>query len=688
MGKPARPVINVKHIDTLSVAWRGGEMSPAVQKHQPEILGEEITISISSGSEPDTAQTQTANAMDSDPGIEHVYPRVDQQGCLGSTPTEIIDLCGEESESEVDSSVISPVVQDLIPYEVGASSERTISKSCASSSGRSRSTPEPIPAPLMLHAHSEALPTPVGIKQECLEHTAANSPGEDNSDPGKDLSQRLPANLLDQVDEWYDHNPGRRPPFATTFVPNISLYEDAKGVSASYWHKSGKVLDVMWYDLPKHLYPSLAIKKTYFRVKVARGHMLSPCFFRCAQVPLASWAKGKGTMYKAWAGFEGLNKDGFEFEPSIFKSAGTKDTNMDPVSDLASETTSDSFQPLHKSLRTNRKPPQLYTGLVNWFPSRNPPAKIQAEVEEDEDSTEDLLQSSMEPVEPKESHNLSQRTNMKLLRRQVSSTSTNLTKRPSSAEDLIQQLNKKPRLADSVSANDVSGLKPRSSERIGHSKSRSLVGNFKDHDDTSSIKSRVAITIVPPKSASLEAGVHRAGDYTHKNSLNTAKQRPSNEFPAPEWKQAGRRSTTDRISAITRTTSKPIKQGTGEAGCTAHYTEIDTHIRENTVVLFYANRTRLPRPLPQPRMMSACDSVGKLFAQAKAGAVFPQSIEYGDVKALAIKINNCVDILPMVQDDGEDFETFVSALRQATCWTKDAAGHLSGSCTVEVRALV
>jgi hypothetical protein len=105
-------------------------------------------------------------------------------------------------------------------------------------------------------------------------------------------------------------------------------------------------------------------------------------------------------------------------------------------------------------------------------------------------------------------------------------------------------------------------------------------------------------------------------------------------------------------------------------------------------VLFYADSSYSPHPPPRPRMISACNTSNKLFAQASAGSVFRSSHAAGKTRVLSLRFNNQAELIPVVEEDEEDFESFIMTLRQASCWSRDDIGKMTGSCTVEVRARV
>ena len=107
--------------------------------------------------------------------------------------------------------------------------------------------------------------------------------------------------------------------------------------------------------------------------------------------------------------------------------------------------------------------------------------------------------------------------------------------------------------------------------------------------------------------------------------------------------------------------------------------KLDSHILNNAVMLFYAKKAETPRV----RLLSACNSVEKLFAQAQAGDVFEQSA--GRANVLSIRLPGLQRPIHVVEEDEEDFDRMIEAIKTIECWSEEA-GEITGSCTVEIRA--
>ena len=104
------------------------------------------------------------------------------------------------------------------------------------------------------------------------------------------------------------------------------------------------------------------------------------------------------------------------------------------------------------------------------------------------------------------------------------------------------------------------------------------------------------------------------------------------------------------------------------------------HMQNNAVFLFYSQKS----PQPRARLFRACNTMQKLFAQALAGDVFDQ--DTSAAKVLSMRVAGQQKAMAVVEDDEQDFEEVVDALKAASCWVSRKDGEVSGSCTVEVRA--
>ena len=109
--------------------------------------------------------------------------------------------------------------------------------------------------------------------------------------------------------------------------------------------------------------------------------------------------------------------------------------------------------------------------------------------------------------------------------------------------------------------------------------------------------------------------------------------------------------------------------------------ELAEHVSNNVVLLFHPRHNGPPRV----RLLRSCDSVQKMFAQALAGDVFGGESGSG-TKVLRLTFGGGQQkSRSLVEDDDQDYEDLVTALKGPDCWSMDD-GALQGSLTVEVRA--
>ena len=157
------------------------------------------------------------------------------------------------------------------------------------------------------------------------------------------------------------------------------------------------------------------------------------------------------------------------------------------------------------------------------------------------------------------------------------------------------------------------------------------------------------------------------------------RQKHAEESPADYTKLLAAFSTHgDPTSGRVRAMPVPGDQTTGRA-TGRNQGELEDHIRNNAVCLFYAKDS----PQPRARLFSTCNSVEKLFAQAIAGDVFQEGTKAA--KVLSVRIGGQQKAVGIVETDEEDFENLVQALMQASHWIPSKNGY-QGSCTVEVRS--
>lgn len=436
---------------------------------------------------------------------------------------------------------------------------------------------------------TDAPPRPVSIKPETTKRKLQMSIELQENDTIGTMPPQLPQNLEEQIDEWYDQNPGKLPAFATWCNKYASVYATSKGDPMAYWHKSGQPLEVARYGLPEHLYPASLTAKGYLRLLVAKGKSIQPFIIRFSSSCKDPIFNGMGSAYKAWVGMDTINKDGFEFEPSVFK-VPARNGEAGSVSS-ARRTTEEELLCGRKSSRTNVKTPKPYPGQVYWPGLKREQSQMSDQYATDDQVQADLSQLATAPVE------------------------------------------KRPR-----------------------------------------IQKPLKISLRLPKMPMISASTERM-----KHAERSTRRRT---------RQLSDQKILELTSAALSPTSLQFHTTNQQVTRSAYVFEpnqLESHVRKNTVLLFYPDKTGTASASPRPRMLDICDSMSKIFAQASAGSVFPESKGHGRTKVLSLCIDNQHHFLPMVEDDEQDFEAFFVALKEAKCWEEDF-GQVRGCCTVEVRA--
>ena len=598
----------------------------------------------------------------------------------------VIDLCDETSDQDMEAPTNALKVEPLPEGETSVSDQCTISTHSTSKFSSLRGTTERTAIRQVSNDMPLASNMLIGTKCEKFSRQATLAKQEEDSLESWGLPATLPLQLLDQVHEWNDHNPGRTPPFAAMYNPKIPLYETLTGVKTSFWHKSGGKLKVGWYDLPEGLYPQATNQVSYLRLLVAFCGPLGPCFYRYSSTSGPPSFKARGTAYKAWIGFDGFNKNGFEFEPSMIKIADTRNTDETSPSVLSTGTSGNTSETQHKSSRRNRKPPQRYGDLVSWASVLHPQPASSARDVEDNESSQALLESFRVPTDNDDESEFTCTTKNNPAGLRSSSRLSKRTKPLTLSNASLNRVKNTHRIDKPRSKAVANATSPRCSLRALGFPRKYPHSSTNRHDANGNSNPAVKLTVNPPKLSEIPISTSWPKDLGHRIHADGSEQSGPRVPRIEEVAQQRSREIHDMTSIVVGDQSEIPKQGSFNVATTADYNEIDAHIRENTVVLFYADSSYSPHPPPRPRMISACNTSNKLFAQASAGSVFPSSHVAGKTKVLSLRFNNQAELIPVVEEDEEDFEAFIMTLRQASCWSRDGTGKMTGSCTVEVRA--
>ena len=161
----------------------------------------------------------------------------------------------------------------------------------------------------------------------------------------------------------------------------------------------------------------------------------------------------------------------------------------------------------------------------------------------------------------------------------------------------------------------------------------------------------------------------------HDHGITTpdeARIMPVNAPPVAASAASAVRSTEPRLEV----TSEHISNSARETVAS----DVDAHIRNNTTLIFFSSRSDMPRT--RTRTFASCDTIQKLFAQATAGHVFNR--ENSRVLDVQIEIDGEDAELPIVEDDEQDYNDFVSQLQRSSGWTV-VGGQIEGECVVFVR---
>jgi hypothetical protein len=436
----------------------------------------------------------------------------------------VIDLCDETSDQDMEAPLNALKVEPLPEGETGVSGHCTVSTHSTSNFDSLQGRTERTAMRQVSIDMPQVSNVSIGNKPEKFSRQATLAKHEEDSLESWGLPSTLPLQLLDQIYEWNDHNPGRSPPFAAMYNPKIPLYETLAGVRTSFWHKSGTKLKVGWYDLPEGLYPQSMNQASYLRLLVVYCGPLGPCFCRYYSTSGPRWSKGRGTAYKAWIGFDGLNKNGFEFEPSIFKIVETSKTDENLASILSIDTSGDTLETVRKSSRRNRNPPQRYGELVSWASVLRPQPASTAHIGEDEGSGQALLESFMVPTDNNDKSESTCTTKNKPAGLRSSSRLSNRTKRLVSSEASFKCVKNIHRTDAPRSLAVTNETSPRSSLRALGFPRKYSHSSTNRHDANGNSNLAVKLTFNPPKLSELPSSTRSPKDLEHRSHANGSEQ--------------------------------------------------------------------------------------------------------------------------------------------------------------------
>ena len=344
----------------------------------------------------DEAPFQSIAAIQ-DPQKENPRSYSVHPACFDGNSVVIIDLCEEDFDQEPasKSAALQQVDTDSV-FNVKFERAKFI-ENTQRSQMQQRDHQYTLSGQHLYGDGIDVLPTPASIKPETTKMKVQMSIELQENDTMGMMPSQLPQHLEEQIDEWYDQNSGKLPPFATSYNKSVSVYATSKGDPMAYWHKSGKPLEVARYELPEHLYPASLTAKGHLRLLVAKGKSIQPFIIRFSSSCKNQIFNSMGSGHEAWVGMDRINKDGLELEPSVFK-VPARNGRAASVSS-ASRTAEEELLGGPKLLRTNEKTPKPYPGQLYWPGLKREHSQINDQHATDDQRQADLSQLSTVPVE-------------------------------------------------------------------------------------------------------------------------------------------------------------------------------------------------------------------------------------------------------------------------------------------------
>ena len=477
------------------------------------------------------------------------------------------------------------------------------------------------------------------------------------------LEESLPSSIRALLDEWYVARGSQCPP-PCAVGENIknNLHRARTGAAATYLHRCGETLTIALYPLPEC---AMFGKRC---VMVARGTTKGP--FAIAFV------RGKrggndiiGLPYFIWEGVRAKDPNGWEEDSSV-----TKHTKFTPPK--ISFLPTNGLGSLHSSgkVRKVERAPILHTG--NGEPDSGQPTRLADNGRHNvvrRGST--LPKHIMEKIEawllkmgPQSSLPFTTQYGSENLKYGKGGRPAHFVYKDGSPLDVRIHTFVTTKRQSSVIIARGAGLEP---SIISSTKSWSSDGKTRistlyrvwiglEGDDDGFAEGM-------PVAKCVEAGVSPETFRALGTEPNSSHKRTPVSRNADSI--LGKRSHAD-LSSLPK--SVPFKKN-------HDLQKLDGHILNNAVMLFYTMETQTPRV----RLLSACNSTEKFFAQALAGEVFERSA--GRVNILSVRLPGLQRLLHVVENDEEDFKRLIEAIKHLQCWSEQA-GEINGSCTVEVRA--
>ena len=436
----------------------------------------------------------------------------------------------------------------------------------------------------------------------------------------------LPAHLNDQLEKWYARH-GRHVPKCTTRRRPVEMseiwYRRKTKDPITWLHTSGAKLDVKWYHLPSFLNNGDHGPKLI----VVCGSGVPPTIVSYNNA--GGYIKGvrePGITYRIWCGVNG-DKDGFEKSPSVIKMTRTNARhNFNPNKKTPAQKAGSTALP-------NRVAVEVPTSSKKSTRTRKPSTKYDAVP-----LSKKVKLSSSTPNDDETEEDLSDSTS--LLNKFMASPPVVTGKPEVEWPSGVQ--------ASQLPLRYICYLcgKSRTEKNMLHYHLR------KDHGVKSADEDRIQQRRV------LSPRALKAMSHTENSNKPKAKLPEPTKLKLPQPVKL--KLTQEPVSTVPRRTPE----------------DIDAYIKNNTQVMFFSALGGSARC----RMLTMCDSVHKLFAQAIAGSVFTREKS----RVLAVEVEDKEGELPVVEDDEDDFNDFIEQLRRASCWDV-VGGQCRGDSIVYVR---
>jgi hypothetical protein len=535
-------------------------------------------------------------------------------------------------------------------------------------------------------------------------------------EPEQQLST-IPQDLRIILNKWYSHKGSKQPPpCAMEYSKTKYLNTSKRGNPCTFTHCNGLGLTISVCALPEFVHSSVKAK----HIIVAKATSLGPFIIGF----VGGRSSGPPVPYHIWEGFEAKNPDGWEEKPSIHKQlsrrsggeAAKRLVEHSADSDHADESEGESIS--HASeLRTQFSASSKLEQNIDSNSQIASNASRSNDITNDNPMPENIRQVINEwcdregPSYKLDSLPCATITHYNTLSRSsggrpVAWEHVNGEKLKVSMYPLRGTVVKYGAQDKNIVVAQGQSLKPclisyvpggANTEMVRFRIWKGIEGDKDGYEQGYSVKK-----IFLAKSAT-------GGKTTPKNkSVPLQKRKSLPRFPKTETDEKyiqsdlttrKRKRPDDDLDSsliIGQSPSKQLRTRNRDSSTTTRPSPlaIKNHIQNNAVFLFYSQNSETPRV----RLLSACDTVQKLFAQAIAGDLFDDTggialKKGGGGKVLSIRfgcIRKETEIsknISVVEEDEEDFEALIRAIEARDWWFGGKSGDLvEGSGTVEVRA--